>query len=268
MKRPPARTDETSEGLSARWGLVLVAIGVLVVRQLVPFGDLILYPFTLFATWVHEMGHGLVGLLVGGTFDSLMIFANGSGLARGAIEPGWPAALRAAGGLLGPPVLGACILAFARGPKRARIVLFALAAMMALSVPIWVRSLTGWIAVPAVAALIGVVALRAGPTWQQLVAQFLGVLLGLDTIGGLDYLFVGRAFVDGRELPSDVSHIATALGGHYLLWGVLIAIVSLALVAVGVRLAWAEDLRLASLARGLKRIGFRGEMRRKDHDDG
>lgn len=242
MGRPTSEEDD--EGLSARWALILAAVVVLVVRELIPFGRLVLYPFTLFATWVHEMGHGVAGLLVGGTFTKLEIFANASGLAHGAVEPGWPAALRAAGGLLGPPIVGASILAFARGPKRARIALLVLAAATALSVPLWVRSFTGFIAVPLLAAVLGAVALRGGPTLHHLGAQFLGVLLGLDTVSRLGYLFTESVTVDGRELPSDVSHIAGAVGGHYILWGALIMVVALGLLALGVRVAWAEDLRI------------------------
>ncbi len=244
MKPPARESDEEDEGLSARWGLILAAVGIVVVRTLVPFGDTILYPFTLFATWVHEMGHGLTGLLVGGSFESLDIFANASGLAHGSVAPGWPRALRAAGGLLGPPLAGATILVLARGPRRARIVLFVLAAVMIASVPIWVRSVTGWIAIPLVAALLGLLAFRPWPTRHQLGAQLLGVLLGLDTISRIDYLFTGSARVDGRDLPSDVAHIAEAIGGHYLLWGALLAVLSLALLALGVRAAWAETLAL------------------------
>lgn len=244
MKRQPDPGDD-DEALSARWALILAALAIVVIRAFVPFGGAILYPFTLFATWVHEMGHGLAGLMTGGSFDKLEIFANASGLAYGRVDPGWPSALRAAGGLLGPPIAGASILAVARGPRRARIVLFVLAAVMLASVPIWVRSFTGWIAVPLVGVLIGALALKRWPTMHHVAAQLLGVLLGLDTIGGIDYLFTGSATVDGRELPSDVQHIASAIGGHYLAWGALLAVVSLALLAIGVRLAWAEPLALA-----------------------
>ena len=31
----------------------------------VPYGDTLLYPFTLLATWFHEMGHGLASMLLG-----------------------------------------------------------------------------------------------------------------------------------------------------------------------------------------------------------
>lgn len=236
------RTSGDEDALSARGALIIAALAIVLVRMFVPFGGTILYPFTLFATWVHEMGHGLAGLASGGTFEHLEIFANGSGLAHGRIEPGWPVALQAAGGLLAPPILGATILALARGRRRARIVLFVLSAVMLVSVPIWVRSLTGWIALPAVALLIGGLALTRRPTLHHIGAQLLGLLLGLDTLFGIGYLFTGSATIGGRELPSDVAHIADALGGHYLLWGAALALFSLALLALGVRLAWAEPL--------------------------
>lgn len=241
MARPG---EDEDEGLSARWALIVAALVVLFVRELVPFGGLVLYPFTLFCTWVHEMGHGLAGLAVGGTFEHLEIFANASGLAYGAVERGWPEAARAAGGLLAPPLSGAAILALARGPKRARIVLAVIAALLVISAPIWVRSLTGWIVVPALGLAIGAAAWRAGATTAHIGAQFLGVLLALDTVTRIDYLFTGSVFVGGRDRPSDVAIIADAVGGHYLLWGALLALISLALLVLGVRLAWAEPVRV------------------------
>lgn len=124
------------DALSPRGALILAALAIVLVRAFIPFGGTILYPFSLLATWVHEMGHGLAGLLTGGTFERLEIFANGSGLAHGRSQPGWPVAFRAAGGLLAPPIVGATILALARGRRRARTVLFVLAATMLVSVPI------------------------------------------------------------------------------------------------------------------------------------
>lgn len=238
-----AEADD-DEPLSARWALILAIVLVLLMRELIPFGRTILYPFTLFATWVHEMGHGLAGLLVGGSFESLEIFYDASGLAHGAVASGWPDAVRSAGGLLGPPIVGAMILAFSRGPRRASIVLWVLAAALLISVPIWVRTLVGWIVVPAVAVALGTLALRGGPTLRHVGAQTLGVLLGLDTVSRIDYLFTASAHVGGEELPSDVAHIASALGGHYLLYGLVLAAVSLGLVAIGLRIAWAEPLAL------------------------
>lgn len=245
MAKARTKPEEDDDApLSARWALIVAVVLVLLMRELIPFGRTILYPFTLFATWVHEMGHGLTGLAVGGTFDSLEIFANASGLAYGSTGGGWPEAARAAGGLLGPPIVGAMILASSRGPRRASIVLWVLAAILVISVPLWVRTLVGWIAVPAVALAIGALALRGGPTLRHVGAQILGVLLGLDTVSRIDYLFSSSAQVGGEERPSDVAIIASALGGPYWLYGLILAAVSIGLVAIGLRIAWAEPLAL------------------------
>ncbi len=242
-------TDEDGPWLNPRWAMIIAVVFVLVVRELLPFGRELLYPLTLFATWVHEMGHGLTGLAVGGSFDQLEIFWNASGVATGSVGDGWPRALRAMGGLLAPPLVGAVILGFARGPKRASVVLYALAALMLVSVPIWVRSLAGFVVIPLVAALAGALAYKGGETLRHVGAQLIGVVLGLDTITRIDYLFTAEVRVDGREMPSDIAHVADAIGGHYLLWGALLAALSVGLVVLGVRLAWMSPIAWSSLRR-------------------
>lgn len=240
--------DEDDGGLSARWALILAVVVLLLVRMLVPFGREMLYPFTLLATWVHEMGHGLTALAMGGELSSLDIFWNGSGLAHtSGVAGGWPRALVSIGGLLAPPVVGASILAFARGPKRATIALGVLAGLMLISVPLWIRSLTGLTVIPGVAALLALLAVHGGATLKHVAAQGLGVLLGLDAVFGLDYLFTSSATIDGRELPSDVANVAAGAGGHWLLWGVVLALISIGLVAIGLRVAWMSPLALPKL---------------------
>ena len=237
--------DEEAEGGGTRFALVVACVAITIVNTVVPFGDVILYPFTLFGTWVHEMGHGLTVLALGGQLDRLEIFWNASGLAhcRG-YEDGWPRALVSMGGLLAPPLLGASILAFARGPRRATMVLWGLSAVMLLSVALWVRSAAGFVAVPGVAFLIGLLAKEGSPTLKHVGAQGLGVLLALDTIFGVDYLFTSTAFIDGEERASDVANIASSVAGHWLLWGVVLAVISFALLALGLKLAWMSPMRL------------------------
>src|SRR6201995_1283858 len=94
-----------------RSAILWAAVLVFVIAGFVPFGTLILYPLELFTTWVHEMGHGLTALAVGGSFGYLQIFGNGSGLAHCRSAPGVPSALVALGGLLAPPIVGTLILA-------------------------------------------------------------------------------------------------------------------------------------------------------------
>lgn len=223
---------------SSRRALVFAALALLVIKQVVPFGRLLLYPFTLLATWVHEMGHGLAALVVGGHFSSLQIFSDASGLAQTSEAPGAREGVVAIAGLLAPPIVGASILAFARGPKRARTALGVLAIAMLVSLAIWVRSIAGFVAIPIVCALVAYGALKLSENHRLWLAQFLGVFLALDTVSRIDYLFTRAVMVDGEERASDIANAARAWGGFFWLWGLLVAAVSLALVAIGLWAAW------------------------------
>jgi hypothetical protein len=127
----------------------------------------ILYPFTILATWFHEMGHGLSAIALDGRFNKLMIFPNGSGLAynSGRLALGaFGQALVSAGGLIGPPIAGMALLLASRQLRTAKRALFALGILLMLSTFIWVRSLTGWLVLP----LLGAVMLYAGPRIHRL----------------------------------------------------------------------------------------------------
>ena len=66
---------------------ILVAVAVyFAISWFVPFGTTLLYPLTLFTTWVHEMGHGLTGLLMGGPFKELVIRGDASVAFGSAVE--------------------------------------------------------------------------------------------------------------------------------------------------------------------------------------
>lgn len=221
---------------SPRGVLLGAVLAVLLVWHAVPYGRQVLYPFTLLATWVHEIGHGVTALAVGGGFDRLEIFPNGSGLAF-TTRPEGAAAAVILGGLLAPPIAGAAILAGARTPGRARVVLAVLAALLAGSSVIWVRSVTGLIAVPVLAVLIGLVAWVGGRA-ALFAAHAVALLLALNTVTHIDYLFTDSVEVGGERRTSDIGNVAAQLGGHYLVWGTLVAATSLVICLSGLWLAW------------------------------
>jgi len=225
---------------TSRGALVLAGVVSLVVGSVVPFGGVLLYPFTLLATWVHEMGHGVTALALGGGFDRLEIFADAAGLAHttGTAE-GWPRGLVALGGLVSPAIAGAVVLAGARGARRAQVVLAVLSLALLLSLVVWVRSLAGCIAVPLVAfALLGV-AVWGSPRERLFLAQFVGLRLAGDTLGrGLSYAFADAAIIDGTRRPSDIAAVAAGFGGPRLGWSLVVAVVCIAFVGVGLFAAW------------------------------
>jgi hypothetical protein len=222
--------------------LVVAAVLYFVIARLIPFGRVVLYPLTLFTTWVHEMGHGLAALLVGGRFAELAIFRDASGLAMTSVSPGWAQAAVSAGGLLAPPLLGAAILAFAHTARRSRVLLAVLAGALIVSLAIWVRSAVGVVAVPSLALLLGWTAWRGfarAPQRRLLLVQFLAVVLALDTVTRMiGYVFTREVEIDGQQRLSDIALLARNAGGHYLLWGVLVTAVACGLLALGLWRAW------------------------------
>ena len=120
------------------WWLIGAAVATVVLWQ-VPYGDYVLYPFSILATWFHEMGHGLAAILLGGDFRQLEIFPNGSGVAtytyRGRLFLGpIGRAFIAAAGLLGPPIAGAILILASRSFKTASISLKILGGFLLFSV--------------------------------------------------------------------------------------------------------------------------------------
>lgn len=226
--------------VSARGALLLAALTLVLVERYVPHGRVALYPLVLFATWVHEMGHGLAALLVGGEFSRLDIYADASGLAHIRVPMGPSSGVTAAAGLLAPPLLGGVMLAVARGPRRARGLLFALAAALGLSLALWIRGPVG-MAVAAGVSLGFLVSSRvSSDRVAMVIAQLLGLLLGLDAVRRADYLFTPSARIGGEVMTSDVSAVAASWGGSYLAWGALIAAVGATVFALGLWAAWHE----------------------------
>jgi len=205
----------------------------------VPVGRLLLYPFTLLATWVHETGHGVTALLMGGRFERLIIYGDASGLAETRVATPVANAIVCLGGMLAPPLVGAILLAVARGPKRARGALAALALGLVVTLALWVRSPAGIVVVPACATLLGWAAWRWAPARRLVLAQFIAITLALDTVGRMvGYALASKATVGGSERTSDVAAVADALGGNHLLWGALVITVALGLLAAGLWAAW------------------------------
>lgn len=219
--------------MRSRTLLILSVLAVVAVWQL-PYGKQILYPLTLFATFAHEMGHGLTAMLLGEHFDQLRLYADGSGLALWYGDPGRMArALIAAGGLVGPSFAGVGLLLLARTPRRARAVLVGLAALIAISVALWVRNPFGIVFLLVLAGLLGLAARVLPDYGAASLVSFIAVALCLSWFADLDYMFSAYAEVDGRRHPSDSAIIAQALWLPYWFWGGIVALFSLAVLTFG-----------------------------------
>lgn len=229
-------TPSTVEKMGLTW-LVAAAITTVILWQ-VPIGSYILYPFTILATWFHEMGHGLMALLLGGRFERLLIFPSGSGVAyhSGSLFLGGIGrALVAAAGPMGPPVAGAGLILASRQFKTAHLSLQLLGIALIFSALIWVRSPFGFVAILLLGLLVLGIAFKT-PRWVQGFAiQFLGVQACVSTFHQVDYLFSSTA---GPLGLSDSSQVARQLFLPYWFWGGLMAIASLYLLVHSLRIAY------------------------------
>ena len=199
----------------------------------IPQLELVARPLSLLSTLVHELGHGLTALLLGGDLHRLTIWSDGSGQAEYSGAFGRLAfAATAAGGLLGPPIGALAMFLASRSPRAARYALSALLLLLLVALLMWVRNLFGLAFVASLCGLL-VLLLWKGGRLAQLVTAFLAMQLTLSVFSRSDYLFTSRAETAGGMAPSDVAQIADALFLPFWFWGALIALMSLAILVVG-----------------------------------
>ncbi|WP_299221736.1 M50 family metallopeptidase [uncultured Aquimarina sp.] len=214
--------------------IVVVALVVIVLWQL-PYFGWFQYPFRLLGTWFHEMGHGLTALLAGGSFEYLEIYENGGGVAfyhlGGSYLPAFMGnALVAAGGLLGPAVVGALLIISAKSHRSSMIALRILIGVMILSLLLWIRSFWGVAVMSSFAVFLFVITLFKSRKLEVVVILFLGLQSVLSTYLQLDYLFTKQFERDGVIQISDTQAIAQNTIGTYWIWAILIIIISIYLV--------------------------------------
>ena len=220
--------------LQSRSLLILSTAAVVLVWQL-PYGQQLLYPLTLLATYAHEMGHGLTALLLGADFDQMLLHADGSGMAVWRGNPGRLAsACIATGGLVGPTLAGVTLLLASRKPRYARGVLAVLSALLLVSMAVWTRSAFGVAFLLAVAATLGLAAKFLPDTAAAFVLHLIAATLCLSWFNNLGYMFSAQAIVNGVAMPSDSAVIAQALWLPFWFWGGVVAVLSLGVTALAV----------------------------------
>jgi hypothetical protein len=216
--------------------IILIAAGATVALYALPGVRVLARPLVLIATLVHELGHGLAAMLLGGSFERLQLWADGSGVAvhRGHYSVG-ARALVSAAGPLGPPL--AAVLLFWCGGNAgwASATLVALAGLALVVALVFVRNLFGFVFVLAVGATLALVAAFASVPAAQVACAFLAIQMSVSTFARADYLFKAHARTTLGLVPSDTAQIAAALGMPHWFWGVVLALASLALLLAG---AW------------------------------
>jgi hypothetical protein len=232
---PPVTASKTTTAVARSDRAVLaISLAVTAALYVIPFGRTIAWPLVLVSTLAHELGHGLAALALGGTFHSLRLYADGSGVAL------WSGALGrvalasvAAAGLVGPAAVACALLILGRRASRAPVVLMTLGVFLVLLALFLVRNPFGLMFTILLGAALSGIGLRA-PALSHTVVLLLAVQLALSVFSRSDYLFTSMALTSSGPMPSDVAVMASALLLPYWLWGAICGAASLGLLALGV----------------------------------
>ncbi len=191
-----------------------------------PFGGVLLYPFKLLATWLHELSHGLAMLLTGVGFDRVLIYRDTSGLAYGSSEAGRLAsAMIAAAGYMGTPLWGALLLVVspdARWARRALLVLAALLVGTSLTViDVPDGDHFGPWAIGAIGAACAAAALVMPGRLRLAMAHFIAAQSCVDALLDIRVLLRPSQVVGGKIAgASDAHNMAQATFGTTATWAV------------------------------------------------
>ena len=150
-----------------------------------------LYPFRLFTTWVHECGHAIMTLIVGGRVNSIVIERNAAGVTSSLIPEGRVTqGLVASAGYLGASVVGCALLVAARRKQDAHGILWTIGAFMLVTLVIWIRNPFGFAVVLVWSvALIALSRQGSGPV-SSFVLSLLAVQVALDSVYDIRVLFL------------------------------------------------------------------------------
>ena len=102
-------------------GKILLLSLVMLILMNVPYVRYVFYPFDIFATWIHEMCHGIAALFLRGTIHKLEIFADTSGLATYTIPNMAKRGFVTSAGYQGTAVVGFLLLIFSSHQTRPSI---------------------------------------------------------------------------------------------------------------------------------------------------
>ncbi|HEU4732216.1 MAG TPA: M50 family metallopeptidase, partial [Kofleriaceae bacterium] len=191
-----------------------------------PFGGVVLYPFKLIATWLHELSHGLAMILTGVGLDRVLIYRDTSGLAYGASAAGRVASAVIAGaGYMGTPLWGAVLLVVTPDVRWARRALLGLAALLVLTSLTVIDSpdqdrFGPW-AIGAIGAACAAAALVVPARLRLAIAHFLAAQSCVDALLDIRVLLRPSQVVGGKVAgASDAHNMAAATFGTTATWAV------------------------------------------------
>lgn len=155
---------------------------LIVVAWQVPWLNLVVYPFRLFGTFVHELSHGLAAILTGGRFHRFAVETDLSGVAWSA---GGIRVIVSSAGYLGSAIAGGILILVYQRLLSSRVLLILMGAALAILCVLFVRNLFGIASGLGLASLLLLAGFKLSSSWRDLLLMTLALQLILDGYNSL-----------------------------------------------------------------------------------
>lgn len=207
---------------------VLLVVGVLsVLLWRVPVIGWLFYPFRLLLVFVHELGHWLATLFMGGTVERIEVYPNRTGKTTSLVRN--QSCLLVIAGYLSVPLFGLLLFGLAVSGVASQEILLSLGAGLLLLSLFFVRNSFGLLSGIVLSALL----IWAGASLDDFWASRLLFLLAVQMIfGGLL-----SVYEFGWNNTSDAGQLARLTGIPRTVWTLLWTAVAVVVILLSLRLA-------------------------------
>ena len=200
---------------------VIIAGIVSIVIAQIPYANLILYPFKMFVTYIHEASHGLMAIITGGTLNRFEMSLDASGLAY---TTGGIRLLIVSAGYLGSAFWGSLLFIAAYKKSYEKIVLGSLSAFLLLFTVLFARNITSFITGLILAASIYLI---KKIKYNSFISVFLAFLAIQTCFNSLNDIF-SLLFLSNLNIVTDAHIISRELTGGLMppivfavIWGLI-----------------------------------------------
>lgn len=234
-----APTNDTRKEV---WVFVLMSFVTITLWQF-DFGKAAMYPFTILSTWFHEMAHGLAALLLGGSFEKLVLLPNGSGVAYFTTDLYFGElglALVALAGPVGPALFGSFLISISKS-KIARTILVMFSLFMFASVIIWIRSWFGAIFIAIFSLILLFISIKAREVWLKRISTFIGIQAIISVYQSLGYLYSTSSDYISFSGKTDTEVIQSILLLPYWFWATAILVINALIFYYSIRKVYFLD---------------------------
>lgn len=228
----PSRQRNCMEFLKHDRRLLIITLLIIVFIN-VPFLRWIVYPFTIFSTYIHEVCHGMAAIFVGGAIQKILLYPDGSGLAYTYTMGTKSQGFVASAGYQGTAAVGCFFLLFRRTKRGPRAGMMALGIFMILTVILWIRSVFGILIVSGMSVLFCLAAWKLPTGRIRDLYTSIAVTTVLNAITSVQALYGSNFVVNGQASSTDAHTMAEIVGGSRILWATIWLLLAIVLTLVG-----------------------------------